>query len=230
MTDTDLPGLAIFDHYHGNKNSKLFVHDQFGPKVEMPVSLYFRDWNEMPALEKDALKRCTGKVLDIGAGAGSHALELQKRGTETEALEISPAACKLMKLRCVETVHCADFFSWESAPFDTLLLLMNGIGLCGTIDGFRKFLQKARTLLKPDGKIVFDSCDIAYMYEGRKFPTDYYGQVKCRYEYQKSFTNWFHWLYLDAAIMQKIAAEEGFASSIILEDENSQYLAELYLE
>lgn len=224
---TDLPGQAIHDFYFKTSKTKLFVHDKFGPKVEMPVGYYFRNLDAMPQIEQKALDLCIGNTLDIGAAAGSHALELQKRGREVTALEVSPAACDVMKDRSVNNVRCQDFFNFEGEKFDTLLLLMNGIGLCGNLDGFAKFLLKTEKLLRPGGQIIFDSCNISYMYEGIQLPEHYFGEVKCRYEYGSALTNWFSWLYLDAETMQNTAIKLGWQPEIALEDENDQYLAVL---
>ncbi|GGG44566.1 class I SAM-dependent methyltransferase [Epilithonimonas arachidiradicis] len=225
----DLPGLAIKNFYDKTKRAKLYVHDNFGPKVEMPVSHYFRNEKQLPVLEKKAMDICQGKILDVGAGAGSHPLILQRKSLDVTALEISPAACETMQKRGVKKVVCDDIFTYERETFDTLLLLMNGIGLCGNLDGFRKLVRKAKSLLNRGGILIFDSSDIAYMYEEEELPTDrYYGEVSCRYEYQKQLTDWFSWLYLDKNTMVKLASEEGWTSEIILEDDNDQYLAKLY--
>lgn len=222
---SDLPGKAIHDYFFEKSRKKLFVHDTFGPKVEMPVSLYFRDHKQMPELEKKALKLCKGKTLDIGAAAGSHVLELQKSNPDVYALEISPKACEVMKSRNVENVICEDLFKYEGQKFDTLLLMMNGIGISKNIDGFRNFLKKADSLLNENGQIIFDSCDISYMYEDLEMPEHYYGEVKYSYEYSGEFTDWFSWLYLDKNMMKSIAESENWKSEIVFEDENDQYLA-----
>ena len=218
------------DYYRKTSKAKLYVHDQFGPKVEMPISVYFRKERQMPELEKEALQNCKGKILDIGAGSGSHALALQLKGFEVHALEISKASCEVMEERGIDHVICEDFFLYEpKSKFDTLLLLMNGIGLCASIDGLRIFLNKAKSLLNPGGTLLFDSCDIAYMYEGMGFPEHYYGEVKCRYEYQKQLTEWFNWLYIDQETLEKVASEEGWTCKILAEDDSDQYLAQLKL-
>lgn len=225
---TDLPGIAIKNFHEKTSRGKLYVHDTFGPRVEMPISMFFRGEKQLPFLEKKALELCQGKTLDIGAGAGSHALILQNRNIEVAGLEISPTACEVMKNRGLKNVICQDIFKLNNEKFDTLLLLMNGIGLCGDLIGFRKFLKKAKTLLNENGSLIFDSSDINYMYEDDIFPTDlYYGEVNCRYEYQKKITDWFKWLYLDFQTMEKIALEEGWVSELIYEDENDQYLVKL---
>ena len=225
---TDLPGKAIHDFHFTDRRKKLFVHDEFGPKVEMPVSYYFRNFKKMPELERVAIENCRGKILDIGAAAGSHALELKRRGYNVTALEISPLACEVMEDRGVPNVICDDLFIFEGQKYDTLLLLMNGIGISSTLTGFSDFLKKADSLLNPGGQIIFDSCDIAYMYEDGAMPdSHYYGEIKTRYEFDRQLTDWFHWLYLDSETMTRIAGESGFRAEIIFEDENDQYLSVL---
>lgn len=222
---TDLPGQAIHEYYFEKSKRALFVHDSFGPKVRMPVSLYFREFSQMPELEKKALKLCRGKVLDVGSGAGSHALELQKRGLEVVALEISPASCEVMKARGVKKVLCEDFFHLKTGGFDTILMLMNGVGIAADLPGFKDVLRQAQQLLNPGGQIVFDSCDIAYMYEDSPLPKHYYGEVKCCYEYGNGITNGFSWLYIDPDTMKTLATEEKWQVTLAGKDQNNQYLA-----
>lgn len=223
----DLPGIAIKEYYCDNSKSKLYIHDHFGPKVEMPVSIYFREEEDFPLLERLALQNCQGSILDIGAGAGSHALFLQEKGLDVTALEISESSSKIMQERGVKKVVCDDFFDAKLPLFDTLLLLMNGIGLCGTIEKIPVFLQKAHSLLKDNGKIIFDSSDIKYMYEDIPLPKHYYGEVQYQYAYKRMKTDWFKWLYIDAKTMQSIASENGWEMQVLFEDENDQYLASL---
>ncbi|WP_300673544.1 class I SAM-dependent methyltransferase [Soonwooa sp.] len=225
---TDLPGLAIKDFYEKKLKSKLYVHDQFGPKVEMPISMYFRDEVEMPELEDVALDHCVGRVLDVGAGAGSHALALQVKGHEVSALEISPAACEVMESRGVKDVICADFFKFNSEEkYDTILLLMNGIGLCGTIENLKTFLKKAEELLNEDGRLVFDSSDTIYMYEHDILPERYYGEVECAYSYKNLKTDFFKWLYIDQDKLREVTEELGWKMKVLFEDNHYQYLVEL---
>lgn len=223
----DLPGIAIKDYYFNHSQSKLWVHDHFGPKVEMPVSIYFRRENDFPQLEKIALQHCEGFVLDIGAGAGAHSLFLQEKGQNVTALEISEASCEVMRAQGVSRIICGDFFKVELPQYDCLLLLMNGIGLCGTIDRIPVFLQKAKSLLKENGRILFDSSDVQYMYEETEKPHHYYGEVAYQYAYKRLKTEWFNWLYIDKETMRVIAEENGWKMVVLFEDSNDQYLAEL---
>jgi 2-polyprenyl-3-methyl-5-hydroxy-6-metoxy-1,4-benzoquinol methylase len=141
----DVLGLAISNFYNKQAPGKLWIHNKYGKKEEMPIATYFRSSQKMPDLEMTALENCKGKVLDIGAGAGSHTLLLQQKGLDVTALEISEKAVDIMRLRGVKKVVCQDVFSYTNDPFDTLLLLMNGVGLTGSIDGLRQFISFKKT-------------------------------------------------------------------------------------
>lgn len=228
---SDILGQAISDYYYNRPMKKLWVHDDYGPNMEMPVAHYFRDEKKMPELELRALDLCKGKVLDIGAGAGSHALALQNRGFDVTALEISPLAAEVIKARGVKKVIQEDIFKYEGEVYDTLLLMMNGIGLSSTIEGLKRFLKKSKTLINPGGQLVFDSSDVAYLYEGEVMPMGYYyGEIKCRYEYKKEYSNWLIWLYIDPDYLQRIAHQLDFDCEIIFEDGHHQYLAQLTMK
>ncbi|MDR3716027.1 MAG: class I SAM-dependent methyltransferase [Puia sp.] len=244
----DVLGQAISDYHHRQPKGKLWVNNKYGPREEMPVKVYFREADDMPELEWIALQKCRGRILDIGAGAGSHALFLQKMKHDVTALEISPKSASVMQARGVRKIIQKDFFSFEEQPssegtasssaqetplpagFDTLLLLMNGIGLAATLVGLRKFLQYARRLLRPGGQLLFDSSDIAYLYRRKKRPADhYYGEIQYQYEYDRQQSDWFSWLFIDKTTLTSIAATEGWSIEIIFEDGHDQYLAKCEL-
>jgi len=230
---TDVLGDALSAYFHKTTTGKLWVNNKYGPREEMPVDVYFREAEDMPELEWIALQQCKGRILDIGAGAGSHALILQQMGLDITALDISPKAAAVMQQRGVKQVLCQNFFSLEpddTQPFDTLLLLMNGIGLAGTLDGLRSFLAKARTLLRPGGRLIFDSSDIAYLYDGKLPKTgDYYGEIRYQYEYRKQQSDWFKWLFIDRKTLSAIALSEGWQTELLFGDEWDQYLVKCEL-
>lgn len=221
----DVLGRAISDYYHQQATGRLWVNNKYGPKEEMPIATYFRSPDEMPELEWVALRQCRGRVLDIGAGAGSHALALQEMGAPVVALDISPLAAEVMTLRGVRHVITSDFFQLDMDPFDTLFMTMNGIGLAGTLDGLVLFLDHARKLLTPGGQLILDSSDIAYLYEGRppKGPP-YYGEILYQYEYRRQRSDWFKWLFIDRMTFGKIAKDNGWNVELLFEDGYDQYL------
>lgn len=224
----DIFGQALLDYGQGDSDSKLWLHNSYGYKEEMPVDVFFRSETEMPELELLALSLCEGKVLDIGAGVGSHALILQNKAFDITALEISASACQIMKTRGVRNVINADVLQFSGDKFDTLLLLMNGIGLSGDLIGLNNFFNHARTLLNPGGALIFDSSDILYLYEDIPLPTDkYYGEISYRYEYKAQLGDWFKWLYIDADLLRKVASEAGWQMELLFEDGMDQFLVRL---
>jgi SAM-dependent methyltransferase len=221
----DVFGEALLDQYRGTADAKLWLYNSYGHPEEMPVDVFFRNKNEMPELELLALDRCRGRILDIGAGVGSHALILQERGEDVTAIEISKTACEIMMDRGVDQVIHEDILNFSGEKFDTLLLLMNGVGLAGSIPGLRKFLEKSRELLMPNGQLIFDSSDIAYLYDDLALPAGkYYGEISYQYEYRSQLSDWFNWLYIDPILLNQIAAEEGWKMELLMDDEMDQYL------
>lgn len=225
----DVLGQAISDYQQKKSIGKLWINNKYGPKEEMPVAAYFRGEDDMPDIEWMAIEQCRGTVLDIGAGAGSHALFLQQNKLAVTAMDISPLCVQVMEARGVKNAVEADIFKYQQNKFDTLLLLMNGIGLSGTLDGLRNLLSHFKGLLNKGGQVLFDSSDIAYLYEGKLPPQGYYGEIQYQYSYKKIKTEWFNWLYIDEVTLQKIAIEMGYYMDVLLEDEFGQYLVRLTL-
>lgn len=225
----DLLGRAMRE-YHRNPSTaqKLWVAYPDDSRDQMEIATYFRTWKKLPLLEQIALQECKGKVLDIGAGAGSHALYLQRKDYDVTALDFSSGAVEIMQSRGVQKVVQEDVFRFRESGFNTLLLLMNGIGLVGNLAGLKAFLLHAENLLAPGGQLLFDSSDVAYLYP-KGLPTSgpYYGEVQCRYEYGHEETDWFTWLYIDQVQLRTIAKELGWNMQLLFEDEEGQYLVRL---
>jgi SAM-dependent methyltransferase len=226
----DIFGKALQDQFKNGSADTLWLHNSYDKPEEMPVDIFFRTEEEMPDIELEALDLCEGRVLDVGGGAGSHALILQNRGFDVVALDISPIAVEIMKSRGVTHAVQADIFQYEGEKFDTLLFLMNGIGLTGTIDGFRNFLNHAKKLLNEDGQLLFDTSDITYLYEGAEMPKNkYYGEVSYQYAYHDQHGEWFNWVYIDPKTIKEIARETGWECHLLFDDGQDQYLAEMRL-
>lgn len=226
----DIFGSALLDQFNNDAAEILWLHNSYGDPEEMPADIFFRDQSEMPALELCALKNCRGEILDIGAGVGSHTLELQRSDFDISALEISTVACTIMRERGVKQIINKDFFDFQAKKYDTLLLLMNGIGLAGNIEKLPVLLNRCKKLLKKGGQIIFDSSDISYLYSDTSFPTKkYFGEISYQYEYKGVKGDWFDWVYIDSSLMAAISLDIGFNYETIFEDGHDQYLARLSL-
>nr|WP_068886885.1 class I SAM-dependent methyltransferase [Pedobacter panaciterrae] len=226
----DVFGEALKDQFTKPPAETLWVHNSYDEPEEMPVDIYFRNEDEMPELELKALELCKGKVLDVGAGVGSHALILQKRGLNVTGMDISAPAVTIMKQRGLKQAIEGNILTYKEDTYDTLLFMMNGIGLTGSIAGLKAFLKHVKSLLNPGGQLVFDSSDLSYLYQEIPFPLNgYYGEVSFRYEYKSVKGNWFKWVYVDQKTLKDIAQQSGWDAEIIFEDDNDQYLARLTL-
>jgi SAM-dependent methyltransferase len=189
----------------------------------------------MPKMEQKALQLAKGRVLDVGCGAGSHSLTLQnERNLDITAIDISANAIEACTLRGIKDARVQDVMTLENEKYDTILLLMNGAGMCGKLKNIPKFLLKLKSLLNPGGQILMDSSDIIYMFDddedgGKWIPSDnaYYGEVVFNIAYKGEKEKPFDWMYIDYNTLQNAAFANGLKSELILEGEHYDYLAKL---
>lgn len=229
----DLMGQAIWDFYHQNSPENLQTETSISELDELPISHLFREFEQMNSLEQKALLSAKGKTLDVGSGAGSHGLFLQnERNLEVTAIDISPKAIEISKLRGVQNAFCTHLLDFNPKErFDTILLLMNGTGIFETLGKIDIYLQKLHSLLNENGQILIDGTDILYMYEeedgGYSIPAEhYYGELDYWVHYKGESEDAIKWLYLDFENLKEIAENNGFKTELILEEGDS-YLAKL---
>lgn len=229
----DLMGQAIWDYYHHNTADDLLTETSISEIDELPVEYFFRAFDTMNLIEQKALALSSGKVLDIGAGAGSHSLYLQnEKGLEVLALDNSPKSIEICQLRGVKNTIISDIRHFESETFDTILLLMNGTGIFESLDRIDVYLEKLHSLLHENGQILIDSTDILYMYDrdedgGVMVPANHYhGEVDYFIHYKLDTEKPIKWLYLDFDTFKRAAENNGFKIEKILQQEDS-YLARL---
>lgn len=230
----DPMGVAISDFHRSGKAARLRVLSSMFEEDEMPVAHLFRPFNKMPRLEQKALEMACGRVLDIGAGAGCHALALQERGIEVKAIDISPLSCEVMSKRGIKNVECVNLFDPQlQGKYDTLLLLMNGTGIAGKLERLPSLLNRLKELLVDGGQILVDSSDLKYIYENEDGTMDidlnapYYGEVDYQMQYKNVKGEPFDWLYTDPALLASISKQCGLQCEIVAEGEHYDYLARL---
>lgn len=233
--NNDPMGAAIRDYQSKGKASRLRVLSSMFDEDEMPVAHLFRTFNQMPRLEQKALSMAKGRVLDIGAGAGCHALALQERGLEVKAIDISPLSCEVMKEREVKDAECVNLFNPQlQGKYDTLLLLMNGTGIAGKLNRLSMLLNRLKELLAEGGQILIDSSDLKYIYENEDGSMDidlnapYYGEVDYQMQYKNIKGEPFDWLYTDPMLLASISKQCGLNCEIVEEGENYDFLARLF--
>ena len=235
----DLFGKAILDFQTNNSPEDLITETTISEEDEMSVAYLFRSYAEMPKMEQRALQLTKGRTLDVGCGAGSHSLTLQNdRNIDITAIDISANAIEACRLRGIKKVMIQDVMQLENEKFDTILLLMNGAGMCGKLKNIPKFLLKLKSLLNPGGQILLDSSDIIYMFDdddsegsegGKWIPSqkEYYGEIVFNISYKGEKEKPFDWMFIDYNTLQNAALANGLQCEMILEGEHYDYLAKL---
>jgi SAM-dependent methyltransferase len=225
----DPHGAALLDCFRGNTAATLICH-QDGERDDVPAAFWLRD--EIDPLEALGLDLCRGRVLDVGAGAGVHALALQRRGLDVTAIDISPTCVEVMRERGVRDALAIDMFALEGRRFDTVLCLCNGLDKVGTLDALPRFLERARSLLAPDGQLIADSFDVrvgadAARLEALSRRSDagrYFGELDLRFEYAGQSGPEFSVLQVDFDTLSRIAAQAGLTCERV-SGQGGHYLA-----
>ena len=230
----DLFGQAILDYQTNNSPEDLLTETSISEADEMSVAYLFRSFEQMPHLEQIALERAKGKILDVGCGAGSHSLYIQNKGLDVTAIDISANAINACQLRGLKNTRMQNVLALQNETFDTILILMNGTGIFGTLAALPAYLQHLKSLLNPNGQILLDSSDLIYMYDENEdgsysIPAEgYYGEISFTVSYKGQTDPPFPWLYLDYNTLQRAAQANGLQCELIAEGEHFDYLARLY--
>ena len=190
----DPMGHAIADYHSSGKAARLRVFSPMFDEDEIPVATLFRPFDDMPALEQEALRAATGDIL--------------------------------------EDVREQDFFTLDG-QFDTILMLMNGIGIVGSLSRLPAFFMQLDTLLAPGGQVLCDSSDICYIFEDEDGIIDltgidgYYGELTYQMQYRNVKGEPFPWLFIDPETLAEQAAAHGYRCDIIARGTHYDYLARL---
>ncbi len=230
----DPMGTAIADYQEHRKATRLRVFSSQFDEDEIPVKDLFRTFPQMPLLERTALQLASGRILDVGAGSGCHALALQEMGKEVCAIDISTLSVEVMKQRGVTDARAVNLFDERFAEsFDTILMLMNGAGIVGKLEHMPDFFRRMKLLLRPGGCILMDSSDLRYLFEEEDgsyvidLAADYYGEIDFQMQYKEVKGEVFDWLYVDFQTLSLYAGECGFKAELVKEGKHYDYLARL---
>jgi SAM-dependent methyltransferase len=235
-TNKDPLGTMMLDYIDGMHGAYVDVESSTLDMWEMSGEVMFRTFKNMLPIERKALAMCHGEILDIGAGSGCHSLYLQNKGCSVDALDLSIGCVEVMKKRKVEHIIHDNIFSLKDKKYDTLLMLMNGIGICGSIDGLNMFLQFAGSIFSDHGQILADSTDLTTLHDSALAKevlseTDdcYHGETQFIMSYKNIQGDPFDWIYVDFETLEYHAERHGFSCEKILADKTGKYLARLSL-
>lgn len=230
----DVFGKALANYYKNPAKQALITWTNLTEEDPVPLSYFFRDFDGMPKLEQKALELTRGKTLDIGCGSGSHSLYIQNnRSLAVTGLDISEGAISVAKSRGVKETVCSSIMDYTNEKYDTLLLLMNGLGVAKTLKGVYPLLIHLKCLMNPKAQILLDSSNLIYLFDEEDRESwlndeRYFGEVDYGIGFQGSIEE-FPWLYLDYENLNELAQLAGFNCQKLMEGENEDYLARLVL-
>jgi len=234
MQRKDLFGKAILDFQTQNNSEPIITETNISEADAMDVAYLFRAFDEMPKLEQHALKLAKGTILDVGCGAGSHALYLKENGFNVLPIDVSENAIKACQLRGLNEAQAIDILDLKDQKFDTIYLLMNGTGIFGKLKNITTYLMHLKSLLTEEGQILIDSSDLIYMFDededgGKWIPMNdsYYGELQFFITYKNEKEAPFDWLYMDYNTLQNACHANGLKSELLVEGSHFDYLARI---
>lgn len=228
-------GKALSACYEGDAEATITIRRDDGTEAPLPAKYFFRSEPEFTIIEKEALALCHGRILDAGAGSGTHSLVLQSEGHHVTAIDISNEAVEVMKRRGIQDARVINIYDFDREKYNTLLMLGHGIGMTGTLEGLDRFLLSAGNWLVSGGQILVDSTDIrktteehnlAYQQENRK-ANRYFGEIRFQMEFRGIAGPFLSWLHVDPETLASHASKTGWNTEIVTDTLHDDYLARL---
>ena len=196
--------------------------------------MYLSEYKDWPPHEKKAMKFAKGRVLDIGSGAGRHAIYLQNKGLDVLGIDNSPMALKVAKERGLKKTRLLPItqITSELGRFNTITMLGNNFGLFGNFKRARWLLRRFKSITTEDALIIVETLDIYntekpehlwYQKHNRK-RGKMSGQMKLRVRYKKYVNPWFEYLMVSKSEMEMILKGTGWKIKKYL-DNGMHYIA-----
>ena len=143
--EEDAFGQAMLAHYHGNPSFEIVERDDgYFDVSSYGSTTYFSGYPDWNPIEQQAMTYVHGKVLDVGCGAGRHALYLQTQGYDVTGIDVSPLAIKVCQLRGLKKaqVMATEDLQFQAHSFDTILMMGHNFGLMGSFQKAKRILQQ----------------------------------------------------------------------------------------
>ncbi len=236
--DRDAYGHEIWDFHSGKECTETVERDDglIDSSSDLPRG-YFADFDGWPDHEKEAMESVSGRVLDVGCGAGRHCLYLQKRGHEVVGVDNSPLAIQVCRETGVEDARLMSITQLSSrlGRFDTVLMMCNNFGLFGGMARAKWILRRFKGMTTAKARIIGASAD-PYQTEN-PFHLRYHelnrkrgrmpGQVRIRIRYQTYISHWFDYLLVSQEEMKKVVRGTGWRVDRFIESSGPQYIGVL---
>ncbi|MEZ5358093.1 MAG: class I SAM-dependent methyltransferase [Candidatus Zixiibacteriota bacterium] len=218
---TDAYGREIYDYYNGDRKAyELVERDDGYIDLSTGPSVYFAEFKNWSANEKQAIKFARGRVLDLGCGAGRVLLHLKSKGLDAAGLDTSPLALDVCRKRGLTNLYQRSITKMgkDMGQFDTFVMFGNNFGLFGSFKRARWLLKKMYNLSSDNARIIATTCDpgnttfephLQYHKLNRKRGR-MIGQIRLRIRYRGYKSSWFDYLLVSEKEMRDILKSTGW--------------------
>ena len=233
----DAWGRQMLAQYHSqNVTVEIIERDDGYIATGSEPGLYFREYKQWELFERRAIGYAHGRVLDVGCGAGRHSLYLQSQGLDVTAIDLSPGAVKVCKLRgvrkaLVRSVTQLDKFKPYS--FDTILMFGNNFGLFASARGVKKILRKMARITSAEARIIAvtrnpymtkDENHLQYHRLNKKRGR-MSGQIRMRVRFEKVVGPWFDYLLVSPEELESLLVDTDWRVERFLNSRQASYVA-----
>lgn len=231
----DAYGRQLLAQYHSQTATAEFIErDDDYIDTGSEAGLYFFEYEQWSPVEHKAIERVKGRILDIGCGAGRHSLYLQQKGFDVRAIDNSPGAievCKLRGLKNAVVKPIVEVDDFEPNSFDTILLMGNNFGLFGDAENAKLILKKLSRITSSEAQIIAgtrnpyqtDSPEHLEYHEFNRRRGRMPGQIKMRVRYGKTVGAWFDYLFVSPEEMHQIVADTDWQIKEFIEAGEANY-------
>jgi len=154
------------------------------------------------------------RILDIGCGAGRHALYLQNKGLDVLGIDVSPLAVKVCRRRGLKNAQVMSISEVGSrlGMFDTIMMMGNNFGLFGSSKRAKWLLKKLSRITTRNGRIIASTTDVYNTEVPEHLEYQSFnrsrgrmsGQLRIRVRYKHFVTPWFDYLLVSKKEMENI--------------------------
>lgn len=192
----------------------------------------------VPIGKKKAVDYVKGNVLDIGCGAGRHALYLQNQGFEVVGIDVSPLAIKVCKqrgLKLAKELAIEKITEFQPSSIDTVILFGNNFGLFHDYETAQSLLQDLAYITSEDAYILAETrnpyqtdnpAHHAY-HERNKRRGRMGGQIRIRNRFKQYIGPWLDYLMVSKEEMKDILTNTSQRILKFIDGDSPQYIAVL---
>jgi SAM-dependent methyltransferase len=233
----DAFGQQLLAQYKGRTASaEIIERDDNYIDTGSAAGLYFLEYEQWSPIEQQAVAFAKGRVLDIGCGAGRHSLYLQLKGFDVTAIDHSPGAIEVCKLRGLKNAivrPIADVDEFAPNSFETILMLGNNFGLFGDSINAKLLLEKLARVTTPEARIIAgtlnpyqtDRTEHLEYHELNRQRGRMPGQIRMRVRYGKILGEWFDYLFVSPQEMEEIITGTSWNIKDLIAADEPNYIA-----